>query len=104
MEKVVAVVIGSLANIKGSLAAPAGMKSQGTVSAVIEKTIRPGQFWATLENGDRIRLRSAADLTVGQKVTVLVPNAVEAARPGVVAPLPAVVDKGTDVWTALIPF
>jgi hypothetical protein len=104
MEKVVAAVIGSLSNLKGSLGMPAGLKTQGTVSAVIEKNIRPGQFWATLETGDRIRVRSAADLSVGQKVTVLVPKAVEVARPEIIAPLPAVMDKGTNVWTALIPF
>ncbi len=102
MEKVVAAVIG---NFSSSLSG--GMKNAGTVDAVIEKNIRPGQFWAALGNGERIKVHSAAELTVGQKVTVLVPKpdssgAAKASRP--LAESRPLVDQGGRVWTALLPF
>jgi hypothetical protein len=99
MEKVVAAVIGNF-----STSASGGTKYLGAVAAVIDKNIRPGQFWATLENGDRVRVHSAAELTVGQKVTVLVPKPVNAAE---VSPIPEnrlLADKSGMVWTALLPF
>ena len=99
MEKVVAAVIGNFLPSSSG-----GMKSLGTVAAVIEKNIRPGQFWATLENGDRIRVHSAAELTVGQKVTVLVPKLADAVKAGAIAQSRPLADKGGMVWTALLPF
>ncbi len=102
MEKVVAAAGGNFSpNPLG------GIKNLRSVAAVIEKNIRPGQFWAALENGERIKVHGAAELTVGQKVTVLMPgpaNADRAKAATLLAESGPLADKSAMVWTALLPF
>jgi hypothetical protein len=99
MERVVAAVPGNLSSLAGPKA-----KYPAEVPAVIEKTIRPGQFWAALGNGEKIKVHSAADLSVGQKVTILIPKPEGLARPGSIPENRPLVEKGATIWTALIPF
>ncbi|HVM32662.1 MAG TPA: hypothetical protein VMU88_05975 [bacterium] len=103
MERVVARALEPLAGGK-----PVPLPAQGAqtpVPGVIEKTIRPGEFWARLDAGQRVQVRSQADLSQGQKVAVLMPARL-AERAAVLAPPAAPAAPGLlpgTAWTAFIP-
>ena len=91
--------------VGGFSGAKAALSAAGPGAGVIEKEIRPGQFWARLDTGQRVLVHSAASLSAGQKVTVL--PAPAAAAMTKAAPIPAAPDLGGSegsFWTVLMPF
>ncbi|MGH7740230.1 MAG: hypothetical protein ACREL1_08810 [bacterium] len=95
--------VGGVSGLKPVSPMAAGAPNSLSVPGVIEKTIRAGQFLALLENGQKVRVRSSADLEVGQKVTVLIsplPEGTAIQAPQTDRPLDGV--EGTFL-TALIP-
>jgi hypothetical protein len=97
MERVVAV--------GGALSTPGKAADLPGAAGVIEKQIRAGQFWARLESGQRVRVHSSADLSAGQKVSVLpAPTAAPAPAEMTKVASPALVDQAGAFWTVLMPF